>query len=148
MPCWNSIDRRFGFGRVLDLAGARAAGRAVEPAVRPPLQRVRERVRVVHPEAGEQHFRVAVGHVVLVLVRVEEQVRRLDDVHPAVAEAEPARDVQSRDEVLRLAEDAVLVGVEEDRERSSPFGPCGGGSGTLSQIVRRYWSCFTGLRPA
>ena len=31
--------------------------------------------------------------------------------------------------------------------RSSPFGPCGGGSGTLSQIVRRYWSCLTGFRP-
>ena len=32
--------------------------------------------------------------------------------------------------------------------RSAPFGPCGGGSGTLSQTVRRYWSCLTGLSPA
>ncbi len=31
---------------------------------------------------------------------------------------------------------------------SSPFGPFGGGSGILSHCVRRYWSCFTGFRPA
>ena len=68
-------------------------------------------MRVVHAEAGEQHLGVAVGHVVAVLVRVEEQVRRLHDVHAAVAEAEPAGEVQPGDEVLRLAEDAVLVRV-------------------------------------
>ena len=87
MPCWNST-HVLRVGRVLDLAGAGAAGGAVEPAVRPPLERVGERVRVVHAEAGEQHLGVAVGHVVVVLVRVEEQVRRLDDVDAAVAEAE------------------------------------------------------------
>ena len=55
------------------------------------------------PKPGEQHFGVAVGHVVAVLVRVEEQVRRLDDVDAAVADAEPGREVQPGDEVLRLA---------------------------------------------
>ena len=60
-------------------------------------------MRVLHAEAGEQHFGVAVGHVVAVLVGVEEQVRRLDDVDAAVADAEPGRQVQPGDEVLRLA---------------------------------------------
>ena len=32
--------------------------------------------------------------------------------------------------------------------RSAPFGPRGGGSGTLSYSVRRYWSTVTGLSPA
>ena len=31
---------------------------------------------------------------------------------------------------------------------SIPLGPFGGASGTLSQTVRRYWSCLTGLSPA
>ncbi|MBY0374153.1 MAG: hypothetical protein K2Q23_09180, partial [Bryobacteraceae bacterium] len=32
--------------------------------------------------------------------------------------------------------------------RSSPLTPCGGGSGTLSKIARRYWSYFTTFNPA
>ena len=59
---------------------------AVEPAVRPPGEVVGERVRVLHAEAGEQHFGVAVGHVVAVAVGVEEQVRGLQDEDAAVAE--------------------------------------------------------------
>src|SRR6185295_14756202 len=54
---FDNIMRVYG---VLDLAGARAAGGAIQPAVRAPLKRVGERVRVVHAEAGEEHFGVAV----------------------------------------------------------------------------------------
>src|SRR5439155_24079580 len=100
-----------------------AAGGAVEPAVRAPLQRVGERMGVVHAEAGEEYLRIAVGNVVLVLVRVEEQVRRLDDIDAAVAEAEAAGNVEARDEVLALAIDAVLVGVIADGDAVGPFWP-------------------------
>ena len=39
-------------------------------------------------------------------------------------------------------------GSERIVSLSSPFGPFGGASGTLSHTVRRYWSCFTGFSPA
>ena len=94
----------------------RAALAAVEPAVRPPGQRVGHRVGVLHAEAGEQHLGVAVGHVVAVAVGVEEQVRGLEDEHAAVAERQPAGQVQPGDEVLGRVGPAVAVGVFEDRD--------------------------------
>ena len=85
-----------------DVGGDGAPLAAVEPAVRAPGQRVGDRVGVLHAEAGEQHFRVAVGHVVAVAVGVEEQVGRLQDEDAAVAEREAGGEVQPGDEVLRL----------------------------------------------
>ena len=77
-----------------DVGRDRAALAAVEPAVRPPGQRVGDGVGVLHAEAGEQHLGVAVGHVVAVAVGVEEQVRRLQDEDAAVAEGQAAGEVQ------------------------------------------------------
>src|SRR5205823_4931796 len=52
--------------------------RAVEPAVRPPGQRVCQRMRVFEAEAAEQYFRIAVGNIVVIAIRIEKQVGRLN----------------------------------------------------------------------
>ena len=121
---------------------------AVEPAVGPPLHRVDRRVRVLHAEPREQDLGVAVGLVVLVRVGIEEQVRRLADEDPAVADRQAARQVQPLDEDRGLVGLAVAVGVLEDLDPVDPSGPRGGGSGNRSYSVRRYWSTLTGFRPA
>ena len=77
-----------------DLGRDRAPLKTVEPAVGPPGQRVRHRVGVFHAEAGQEHLGIAVGPVVVVAVGIEEQVRRLEDEDAAVAEGQPARQVQ------------------------------------------------------
>ena len=60
-----------------DVGRHRAALGPVKPAVRPPLERVGNGMGILHAEALEQHFRVAVRHVVAVSVRVEEEIRDL-----------------------------------------------------------------------
>jgi hypothetical protein len=99
------------------------------------------------PKPGEQHFGVAVGNVVFVLVRVEEQVRRLGDVHAAVAEAEAAGDVQSADEVLALAVDAVLVRVVADGESIRALGSVRRGLGNLVPDGPEVLVLLEGLEP-
>ena len=99
-----------------DLGGDGAPLQAIEPAVGPPGQRVGHRVGVFHAEAGEQDLGIAVGHVVAVAVGIEEQIRRLEDEHAAVAERQAARQVQPGDEVLGAVGAAVAVGVLQDRD--------------------------------
>ena len=94
-----------------DLGRDRAPLEAVEPAVRPPGQRVGHRVGVFHAEAGQEHLGIAVGPVVAVAVGVEQQVRRLEDEHAAVAEGQPAGQVQPGHEVAGAVGPAVAVGV-------------------------------------
>ena len=69
---------------------------------------------VLHAEALQQHLRIAVRHVVAVLVGVKQQVRRLRHVDAAVAQAHAGGEIQAGDEILRLAVAAGLVGVVED----------------------------------
>ena len=64
----------------------RAAVRSVEPAVRSPRQGIGERVRVLHAEAAQQHFGIAISNVVVIRVRVEQQIWRLRHKHTAVTE--------------------------------------------------------------
>ena len=123
--------------------------RAVEPAVRAPLERVGERVRVVHAEPGEQHLRVAVGHVVVVLVRVEEQVRRSWTTYtPPLPMQSPRRCSSPGTKSFLFAEDAVLVRVGEDREPVRPLGPRGGGSASCPRSCGGTGPVLTGFRPA
>ena len=92
----------------------RAPLEAVEPAVGPPGQGVGHRVGVFHAEAGQEHLGVAVGPVVAVAVRVEQQVRGLEDEDAAGAEGQPARQVQPGHEVVGAVGPAVAVGVLQD----------------------------------
>src|SRR6185436_19808794 len=63
--------------RTADAARGGAALDAVDPAIRPPGETVGDRVRIFETEAGQAHFGAAVGHVITVGIRVEEQVGRV-----------------------------------------------------------------------
>ena len=99
-----------------DAARGRAAVDAVEPAVGAPGEMVRQRLGVFHAEAGEQHFRIGVGHVVAVRVGIEQQVRHVEHEHAAVAELDAGGQVQAVDEILGAVGAAVAVGVFKDRD--------------------------------
>ena len=66
-----------------DATRRRAALSAVQPAVGSPDETVRRRVRVLEAEAREPDFGRAVGNVVPIAVRVEQQVRRVHHPHTA-----------------------------------------------------------------
>ena len=102
--------------RTRDVAGHGRALRRVEPAVGPPAQAVDDRVRVFQAEPLKVDLRVAVGHVVVVPVGIEEQVRRVE--HPDASAAAQRRrgDVQPVHERLVPVEDAVAVGVFVNRD--------------------------------
>ena len=78
----------------LDVRRAGAAVSTVKPAIGPPRERVRAAVRVFEAEAGEFYFRGAIGDVVAVLIRIEEEVRRVQHPHAAAAGDDAARDVK------------------------------------------------------
>ena len=92
----------------------RAALRRVEPAVRPPAQAVDHRVRVLQPEPGQVHNRVAVRNVVPVFVRIKKKVRRIQHPDPAAAVSQRGRNVQPVDEGLVPVKHAIAVGVLVD----------------------------------
>src|SRR5262249_35987950 len=73
--------------------GHGAALTAVEPAVRPPGERVGDGVGVLHAEAAQEDVRIIVGDIVAVTVGVEEEVGRLEDEDAAVAEGEAGSEV-------------------------------------------------------
>jgi hypothetical protein len=99
-----------------DMGGHRAPLQAVEPAVRPPRQRVRHRMCILHAESRQTDLGIAVGYVVAVAVGIEEKIRDLEDEHAAMAERQPARQVQAVDEVPGGIRPAVSVLVLEDRD--------------------------------
>ena len=68
------------------------------------------------PKPVSRTFGIAIGHVVAVCIRIEEQVGRIEDVHAAVAELDAGGEVQAVDEILRRVGAAVAVGVFEDRD--------------------------------
>ena len=88
----------------------------VEPAVGAPAEAVHDRVRVFEAESLEVDLGVAVGHVVVVAVRVEEKVRRVEHPHAASASCERGDDVQPIEKRLVPVEDAVAVGIFVNRD--------------------------------
>ncbi len=98
------------------MSGDGASLRRVQPAVRPPTETVHHRVRVFQAEAREMHLGIAVGHVVVVLVGIEQQVRRIEHPHTAAAARDGGDDVQPVEKRLVIVEDAVAVGVFVDRD--------------------------------
>lgn len=102
-------------GDAADVGRDRASVGSVEPAIGAPLQRIGKRVRVFHAEPAKQNFRIAVGQVVLVLVGIEEQVRRLHDEHAPVPQGQAGRQVQTGNEILALVGVTVAVNVFQNR---------------------------------
>ncbi len=90
---------------------------AVQPAVGPPLQAVGDVVAdAVVVEAVEQHLRLAVGAVVAVGVGDEEQARRAQREHAAVADGDAGEFRALVPEHRALVAVAVALAVGEDQD--------------------------------
>ncbi len=98
------------------MPGDGAPLRRVQPAVRPPTETIHHRVRVFQAEAGKPHLGIAVGHVVVVFVRIEQQVRRIKHPNTAAAACNGSDDVEPFEKRLVIVEDTVTVGVFMDRD--------------------------------
>src|SRR5437870_2535245 len=80
--------------------GHRASLAAIEPAVRTPGQRVGDRMCVFHAKTAKKHLGIAVGDIVAVAIRVEEQIRRLQDEDAAVPKGNAAGEIETAQEIL------------------------------------------------
>ena len=96
------------------MRGDRAALAAVQPAVRPPGQRVGDGVCVLHAEPAEQHFGVAIRNIVAGPVGIEEKIGRLQYEHAAMPERDSGGKVQPADEVRSFAGGFRTVRIEQD----------------------------------
>ena len=97
-----------------------AALASVQPAIRTEDQRIRERLRVLDPEAAQQDFGRRIRNVITVAIRIEKQVRRLHDKHAAVPEGDARGEVEPVDEILRAVGHAVGIRILEDRDPIRP----------------------------
>ena len=84
---------------------------AVQPAVRSPGQRVRQFVRVVTSEAGNNHLSRAVGNRIAISIRHEQDVRRIRDPHAAMSDSDSAGDIEAIQKDRHLVGLAVTSGV-------------------------------------
>src|SRR6185436_9066664 len=98
------------------VAGDRAPLRSVKPAVWSPTKTVCDGVRVLETEASEMHFGIAVGNVIVIPVRIKEQVRRVHYPDTAAAAANRRANIQAFDKSFMRVENAVAVGVLVDRD--------------------------------
>ena len=110
-----------------DVAGRRAAVEAVQPAVGTPSQVIGQRLGVFHAEAGQQHFGIAVGHVVAI-----GGPDRTADTEPATRytppwpNSRPVARVEPVDEVLGSSAWPSPSVSSRIVMRSAPVGPRGG----------------------
>ena len=57
---------------------------AIEPAVWPKCQRVRNAVRVLHPKSCQQNLRIRIWNIVAIAIRIKQQIRYIEHEHSAV----------------------------------------------------------------
>ena len=55
---------------------------------------------VFKAKATEQHFRIAVRHIIPIAIGIEEQIRRLQDVSAAIPQSKPTGQVQTCHEIF------------------------------------------------
>ena len=102
--------------RTSDVAGdGRPLGR-IKPAVGAPAKAVDDRVRIFQAEPLEMNFGVGIGHVVVIAIRVKEQIRRVEHPDAAPAASQRGDNVQAVEKRLVPVEDAVAVGVFVNRD--------------------------------
>src|SRR5262249_38726614 len=97
-----------------DVARGSAALHAVKPTVRPPVQTVGYGVCIFKAETGKAHFGIPVRPVIFVVVRIEQEVRRVQHESPTAPDRHARGDVQPSEEVFVRLEPAVSVSVFED----------------------------------
>src|SRR5690606_4984968 len=78
-----------------NVASRGAAVHAIQPAVRSPREVVGHGLGVLHAKPREQNLGIAVGHVVSVVVGIEQQIRHVDYKHAAMAKGQTGGQIQS-----------------------------------------------------
>lgn len=99
-----------------DVGGHRASLAAVEPAIGAPREGVGDAVGVLHPKPAQEHLGISVGHVVAVVVGVEEEIRDIEDEHPAVAECQSRHQIKPVDEITAVVHEPIAIAVFENRD--------------------------------
>ena len=100
-----------------DGRGVRDAVASVEPAIRPPAKAVHDVVADgLEIKPVEQHLRRAIGLVVAIFVRDENQIRRAQRIHAAIAEFDARESHALIPENRPLVEMPVIVRVLEDHD--------------------------------
>ena len=94
---------------------------AVEPTIRAQDDTVAHRVRVLESEPREMHHRRAVGDIVTVRVRIEQQVRRIHHPDAAVGAHGGVGHVKTVLEDRMLVVDAVVLRRFMDRDDVGPL---------------------------
>ena len=108
-----------------DVAADGAALGGVQPTVRPPPQTVDNRMRILHAEARQMHDGIGIGHIVAVLVGIEQKIGRVQDPQSAPAADKRGGDIEALDEDLMAVETAVAVGVFVDADAVRALGTLG-----------------------
>src|SRR5258705_5041887 len=103
-----------------------AALRSVEPTVRSTGQRVRQRVGVIHAKSAQQHLGIAIGHIIMIPVRIEEQIGRLHNKHTTVTNGQSRTKIQIAQKIFELVSLAIAVGVLTNGDAIRPFWPARG----------------------
>ena len=57
-----------------DIRGDGAPLTSVKPAIGTPCQRIGDAMRILHPESGQQNFRITIRNVVSIKIGIEQQV--------------------------------------------------------------------------
>src|SRR5437867_12117519 len=98
-----------------------AALTAVKPAIGPPSERIGDRMGILHAESGKQNFRIGIGHVIAIAVRIKEQIGGLQHKHAAVAEGQATGQIQTGKEILGGIGMAIAIGVFKDSDAIGTF---------------------------
>ncbi len=101
---------------------------AVEPPVRPPVQRVGQFVRVASPKAGDDDL-PPVSSSIAVGVLQEKKIRRVGDPYSAMPDRDSRRNVQALGKDRELVSLPIAVGVLQDLD------PVPAHSGRLPRIL-------------
>src|SRR6185369_6308883 len=80
--------------------GAGAALRAVNPTIRGPSEAVGDGVSVFESEAGKMNLGRSVRRVVMIFVRIEQQVGRIHDPNAVAISERAGGDVYAGDEIF------------------------------------------------
>ena len=105
----------------------------VQPTIRPPGEPVEQLMPVVQTKAGHQHCPL-VRHIAVLGVFEKQQVRRLPDKHPAVAQLNRRGQVQAVRKDRHLVRPAVAIRVFQNFDPVTRFGSRGRAHGILIQF--------------
>ena len=98
------------------MTGRGTALHPIKPTVWAPVQIVSHRMSIFEAEAGKADFRVAVRHIILIAVRIEQQVRWIQNENPTATHRNAGGNVQTSDKILVRLEPAVSVAVLQNRD--------------------------------